>query len=347
MYIFAELFLNTNIINIKIFKKMKTLKFSLLITGLLSIYLIMPIGCDSGNKQDDKDSLKGQITVSGAFALYPMAGRWAQEYMKLYPDVKIDISAGGAGKGMTDALTGMVDIAMVSRDVTPEEIDKGAWHISVTKDAVLPAINAKNPYFKDIIKKGISMEVFKDIYVTGKITDWGTALRTRKAAKINIFTRSDACGAAEMWAKYLGVRQENLLGVGVFGDPGIAEAVRNDKYGIGYNNVIYLYDINTHKAVEGLAVIPVDLNSNGTIDTEENFYGSLDSISNAIMTGKYPSPPARELFFVSKGKPQKAVVIAFLRWILTEGQKYVKEAGYVNLSDERLKEEAKKLDYHD
>ena len=63
----------------------------------------------------------------------------------------------------------------------------------------------------------------------------------------------------------------------------------------------------------------------------------------AIAQGKYPSPPARDLYFVTKGKPQNKVVAEFIRWALTEGQKYVKEAGYINLSNDKIKKEIEKL----
>ena len=62
--------------------------------------------------------LEGRLSFSGAFALYPMAVKWSEEFKKVHPDVKIDISAGGAGKGMTDVLNNMVDIGMVSRSGT-------------------------------------------------------------------------------------------------------------------------------------------------------------------------------------------------------------------------------------
>jgi len=51
------------------------------------------------------------------------------------------------------------------------------------------------------------------------------------------YTRSDACGAAENVAKFFGKKQEDLLGVGVFGDPGLAQAVKKDPLGIGINNI--------------------------------------------------------------------------------------------------------------
>ena len=50
----------------------------------------------------------GQISISGAFALYPMVIRWADEYKKINPGIRFDISAGGAGKGISDALNNMV-----------------------------------------------------------------------------------------------------------------------------------------------------------------------------------------------------------------------------------------------
>ena len=99
-----------------------------------------------------QESLKGTITLSGAWALYPMAVRWAEEFRKINPDVRIDLSAGGAGKGITDALNNMVDLGMVSREIYKEELNKGAYPIAVTKDAVVPVINASNPSLNTILE---------------------------------------------------------------------------------------------------------------------------------------------------------------------------------------------------
>jgi phosphate transport system substrate-binding protein len=290
-----------------------------------------------------KDDLKGEISISGAFALYPMAVKWAEEFKKLHPLVKIDISAGGAGKGITDALAKMVDIGLVSREVNPEELKKGAYPIAVTKDAVLPVINASNPVLKEVLAKGLKKDVADNIWISGKIKTWGQAFGIKSSAAIHAYTRSDACGAAEVWAKFFGRKQEDLLGVGVFGDPGLATAVKKDPLGIGFNNIAYIYDSKTKKQNPGIRVIPLDLNNNGKIDPEENFYTNLDEIVQAIGDGKYPAPPARDLYFVTSGKPQKKVLVEFIHWVLTDGQKFVHESGYINLSKDRLKKESEKL----
>lgn len=323
--------------------KQYTSKF---IIAALSAAILTSLSCSQNTNKNSQEGgkLKGHISISGAFALYPMTVRWAEEFQKENPDVKIDISAGGAGKGMADVLSGMVDLAMFSRGVTEVEEEKGAWKVAVCKDAVLPTINAKNPFFNEIKTKGLKQSDFKSIFSEEKKMFWSDFPQiTSEKVPIIVYTRSDACGAAQMWAEFLGTNQENLGGIGVFGDPGIADAVKSGVNSIGYNNVIYVYDINSRKKYGGLEVIPIDLNQNGMIDTEEDFYGTLDEIMAAISEGKYPSPPARELYLISKGKPENEIVIAFLNWILTKGQQYIHEAGYVQLPEEKILTEIEKF----
>lgn len=287
--------------------------------------------------------LKGTLSISGAWALYPMAVKWAEEFQKMHPKVRIDVQAGGAGKGMVDVLSGMVDIGCVSREIYPAEIEKGAFPISVTKDAVVPTVNAENPFLADLMKNGITRQTFVDIWIAGKIKTWGEAIGKEDKSSIRVYTRSDACGAAQTWAEYLGKKQEDLLGVGVYGDPGLAEAVRKDRYGIGFNNINYAYDAKTKLPVKGLKIIPLDINGNRQVDTDEDFYSTRDTLTEAIDRGLYPSPPARDLYFVTKGKPNNELLLEFLKWVMTEGQAYVLETGYIPLSQEKLERGLKKI----
>jgi phosphate transport system substrate-binding protein len=289
------------------------------------------------------DSLSGSISISGAFALYPLAVKWGQDFTKLHPNVKFDVSAGGAGKGISDALAGMVDLGAVSRDIYPEETKKGAFPIAVAKDAVIATVSSLNPNIKEILTKGLKKEAFANIYTSGTYKDWKQA-GFSVSAPIHAYTRSDAAGAAETWAKYLGSNQEDLQGVGVFGDPGLLQAVKKDAVAIGYNNLSYVYDSKTKKQRAGIAVVPIDVNGDGKIDTDENFYNSLDDLEQAIASGKYPSPPSRDLFLVSKDKPQRKVVVEFLKWVLTDGQKMLDEAGYVGVSKDKIDSELKSIE---
>jgi phosphate transport system substrate-binding protein len=310
-------------------------------TFLLVLILTCTVSVPKSYSQEKRS---GQISISGAFALYPMVIKWADEYKKTYPGVRFDISAGGAGKGISDALNGMVEMGMVSREIYPEELKNGAYPIAVTKDAVVAVISDKNPALNDIMTRGLRREVGNDIWITGRYTTWAQAFGAKSKSPIHIYTRSDACGAAEIWAKFFDKKQEDLLGIGVFGDPGLAQAIKNDPLGIGFNNIGYAYDAATKQLLKGIKVIPVDLNGNGKIDNDENFYNSMNDLIAAIASGKYPSPPARELFLVLKGNPKNnKTVTEFIRWVLSDGQRFVNEAGYISLPKEKLLSELKKL----
>lgn len=279
-----------------------------------------------------------KISVSGAFALFPMMTVWAEEYQKLNPHVSFDVQAGGAGKGMTDMLTGAADIAMLSREPRQEELDQGSFLVPVTIDAVVGTINANNPYLAEFQAKGLTPEESNAIWITGAITTWGQLLGTDATEPINVYTRSDASGAGEMWALFsLGKAQEELIGTAVNADPGLAEAVRQDTLGVGYNNIGFSYDQSTGLPIAGLQIIPFDLNGNGQIDPEEDFYDTRDALNAAIADQIYPYPPARALYLVTKGAPSPAIA-DFYRWILTEGQAYVADAGYVALPEARIQE---------
>jgi phosphate transport system substrate-binding protein len=305
---------------------------------LLWVGMIALLGCDAPSSDKPSPAQQdGGISISGAFALYPLTVKWAEEFKKTHPDAKIDISAGGAGKGITDVLAGVTNIGLVSRSLTPEEIQKGASPIAVTRDAVVPTISASNPFLKELLVRGIKKEEFIGIFITGQTKTW-SQLGLGSNAPIHVYTRSDAAGAAETWAGYLGKKQDDLQGVAVFGDPGQAQAVKKDPAGIGFNNIVFVYDATSKQPSNGVVPVPIDLNGNGRIDPEEDFYGTIDQITQAIALGKYPSPPARDLYFVTKDSLTNPLAKSFINWVLTEGQKYVHAAGYINLPQERLNE---------
>ncbi len=322
---------------------MKTRNLTTILASL-AVLALLATGCGrSTSSAQEESALKGTITVSGAWALYPMMVRWGEEFQKLHPGVKFDISAGGAGKGMADALMGAADIGMVSRVVYPEEEEKGAFWVSVTKDAVFLTVNQENPVWEDLHQKGVTRETLIGIYITGEITTWGQVVgRPEMTGPIHVFTRSDAAGAPATWAEYLGKKQEDLLGVGVYGDPGVLEAVIKDPLGIGFNNLNYAFDAETGNPVAGARVAPLDVNSNGQVDPEE-IYDTKAQAVNAVNMGYYPSPPARDLNLVTNGKPTGLVKI-FMTWVLTDGQQYLDEVGYIQLAGEKLDQELKKLD---
>lgn len=302
-----------------------------------------PAAPESDAPASAEEKLSGTISVSGAFALYPMMTVWADEFSKLHPGVQFDVQGGGAGKGMTDTIAGAVDIGMISRAIKPEEEAQGIFWVSVTKDAVFPIINAENPYAEQVMAKGITQEVFAGIYITGEITTWGQVIGDPSVTTpINVFTRADSSGAAEQWAKFGGgAAQEDLLGIGVNGEPAMLETILKDPLGIGFGNLNSIFDLSGGGLVPGILIPPIDINNDGQANPDE-IYTVKEDAFGAVANGTYPSPPARFENLATLGKPEGLTLI-FIEWILTDGQQYLEEAGFVPLTPEQQAESLAKL----
>jgi phosphate transport system substrate-binding protein len=319
-------------------------------TALIAVLIISTVGMItiSGCTNQQKNVIK----ISGANALQPMMEVWAKEYQKLHPEIRIDVSGGGAGKGMTEAMAGVVDIGMYSKEISQNDITNGVFWVSVASDAVIATMNDQNPVKQMILTKGVTKaqlrDIFTHVYSNRTIQTWGQLVGDPDAStqRIWVFTRQDSCGAAEMWAKYLGkYLQDNLTAAAdaaQIEDAGVRSAVQGNVNSIGYNNINTVYDMQTKLPYPGIMPIPLDLNGNGILDANESFYGNSSAIVNAIRNHIYPWPPARNLHLVTKHN-FTGIVKDFVNWILTDGQQYVQTSGYLELPPATLQQQIQYL----
>ena len=257
----------------------------------------------------------------------------------------------------------LVDIGMSSRHLKSEELKKypSLMPIPIAHDAVIVIVNSNNPVLSTLLEKGISRDVLIKIYVGGFLRSWEylasidldgdgyidynethainseTGLLEYQPSnysfstsyEIHPVTRSDASGTAETFAEFLGVDQEHLTGIGAFGNPGVLQAVADDTLAIGYVGLAFAFK-------EEVRAISIDANNDGIIEEYERADSQAHVVSHI---DEYPI--SRTLFFIVNGNPPKEVA-DFIRWCLTDGQKYVSEVGYVPLTPSEV-EEALKL----
>ena len=307
-----------------------------IIYSITALLILLVAGCNPKEKKEqntarESTELKGQIMISGADALFPLMKIWAEEFTKDKADLKINVINGGTGKGIKDLVSGNCDLAMVSRELEPDEESQGLVCFRITKEGVVPIINENNPYREIILKKGMSRQLLIDLFTKNKYQSWGAFLNTENNDSVKIFTRSDLSGAASIWSKYLGKKQEDLKGFPVRGDENIIHAVVNDPLSISYCNAHYAFDIPGNKTTAGIIAVPIDVNDNGTADKKENFNNNICKLQRAVYLGMYPSCLCRYLYVVTKDRPTNPIVIEFLKWIYEEGQTIAEKSGYARL----------------
>lgn len=305
--------------------------------------LVINISCkNSRNSKLDRDAeTKGTLTISGAFAVYPLIADLSYRFQQSHPGIIIHVIPGSSGKGATDLSFNLTDIGLYSKRSTGLKNDK--WYIKIARDAVVPIINPLHPDHKNIITKGLDKQSLGLIFSDTKELKWNQINGSKSNHQITVFNRSDACGATEIWTSFLEIDKTQLNGIGVYGDPGMVFSVSENPFAIGYVNLRYAYNTDTRKTTDRISVVPVDFDSDGILENNECFYETLDGVIQAINLGWVPSPPLRNLYLVTKQKPTDPLRIIFLEWLLTEGQAYIETNGYACLDTTTLIEELKKI----
>lgn len=295
-------------------------------------------GCSALAGSDDGPSIR----VSGGVGPLPMMQVWADEY----EEANVQVAGGGTGRGVSDVLNDQVDIAMMGRDPDEEEVEQGLFAVAMLMDTVVGTVNEENPVLDAINEQGLSREDLAAIF-TREVTHWSEVVDAdAEDDEIVVFGRSDSSAAYQKWGEFLGGLSENELeshaDANVNGDQDIARQVRASVNAIGFNNVNYIWDANTGEIEGEVRPIPLDLDGDGTLSDEEAFYETREEFLVAVEEGIYPEPPARQMFLAANDEFTEEAE-AFVEWILSEGQQYVRDNGYVPLTDEVLEEQRQQL----
>ena len=108
---------------------------------------------------------KGKITIGGSSSVTPVMEKLKEAYVKLNPDVTVDVQQNDSSSGMKGAIDGIYDIGMASRDVKDSEKEAGLNSIKIALDGIAVIVN------KDNTLDSITSEHIKNIY-TGSLTKW-------------------------------------------------------------------------------------------------------------------------------------------------------------------------------
>lgn len=322
------------------------------IKSLAAILILVSLaGCNNKKQssepiqlpQDVTSKLSGSFSIGGAYALYPLIERLAEDFMTLHPDVSIEVVKTGTGAGVAGLISNQYDLAMTSRQLTDEEASAGIFVIQVAKDGVAPIVNQQNPYLGVLLDQGLSTDEFLRIFTSGNVLTWGEILKAGYKEQVNVFTRGDESGAADIWAGFIYRDRTALKGTGVEGDDEMIRRIQGDRFAIGYCNLSYAFD-SLGKRISGIQIVPVDLDFDNKVGRSENPFKDLETAHRSLWLGYYPKSLCRELAVCSLGKPADLLIIEFLRYVLGEGQRSIKKAGFCELNNVYIRHSLQNLE---
>lgn len=260
------------------------------------------------------------LNMSGSTTVRPLAKEWRDHYTQDKPNMRITISGGGSGRGISDAKEGLMDIGMVSsKSLIKEEEANIEGHV-VAYDGIIIIVNEENPAVETLKRVGISKPTLQEIY-RGKIKNWKKIPGINVNHQLNQYSRSDASGTAEAFASFLKMNQSELKGPGQKGNAGMKSGVESNKWALGFIGSAYAFEGSIEE-------VPVDGDNNGELENHERIE-NYDHLKSHIKG----YPIKRGLYFVTK-KNISRTENQFIGWCQNEGQKYVRNVGYIPIPEE-------------
>ena len=300
---------------------------------------------------------KTQINGAGATFPYPIYSKWFAEYNKLHSNVEINYQSIGSGGGIQQLTKETVFFGASDAPMTDQQLKEApgpVLHFPTVLGGVVPVYNIPN--VKTELK--FTGPVLADIYL-GKITKWNDAAITKlnagvtlPATDITVVHRAEGSGTTFIWVDFLSKLSPEWkskvgaaasvnwpTGVGGRGNEGITSLVNQTPGAIGYVELIYalqnkiIYGTVQNAAGEFVKASVASVTAAAAGATAQMPADFRVSITNAPGKGVYPVSSFTWILLYEnpKDKAQAKTMLDFMKWALTDGQKYCAELGYAPL----------------
>jgi phosphate transport system substrate-binding protein len=309
--------------------------------------------------------------INAAGATFPAAiyQKWFEEFHKLNSAIEINYQSIGSGGGIAQLTGGTVDFGASDMPMTDDQLSKlkvKAFHFPTVLGAVVPTYNVAG-VATDL---KFTPETLSGIFL-GKITKWNdpSLVKDNPGIKlpkndIVVVHRSDGSGTTFVWTDYLSKISPEWkakvgantsvswpVGLGGKGNEGVAGLVKQTPDSIGYVELVWAAQ---NKMTVGLvknssgAFIKADVES--VTDAAAGAAKEIPadfriSITNAPGKNAFPISSFTYLLIPSTipdaGKSK--AIVAFLQWMLADGQKFAPGLYYAPLPKEVVAKEIKQI----
>jgi len=298
-----------------------------------------------------------QIDGAGATFPNPIYSKWFSEYNKLHPNVQINYQSIGSGGGIRQLTNQTVFFGATDGPMTNDQIQAAGariLHLPTVLGGVVPVYNVPG-VGADLRFSGA---LLADIFL-GKVTKWNDPAIAKEnpgvslsASDVTVVHRADGSGTSYIfcdflaksspeWKQKVGVATSVNwpTGVGGKGNEGVAGLVKQTPGSIGYVELIYaLQNKISFGAVKNSAGEYVRASLDSVTAAAAATEGKMPpdfrvSITNAPGKNAYPIASFTWLLFYEspKDKAKAKAMVDFMRWALSDGQKYAPELGYAPL----------------
>ena len=300
-------------------------------TILLFVVLLFASSCELINSEVDSTYNSDEITtiIYCTPDLKDLAAQWVDEFCSINPDIEIRLVI-VSESSLDWAFFKSSNLCFVTGKYAAMLKDESVWEMVVGRDIVVPLINSKNPFLNEIYQQGISSEDIAQIFEKPESHKWGTLIKSEINSPVNYYMTNDE-SINLIIADFLKVNQNTIDGIKVESGEEMISSIQKDPLAIGFCKLMDAIDLRNQSMLENVILLPIDRNGNGKIDPMEKIYDDLNVFSRGVWIGKYPRALINNIYSVSQIKPTNETDLAFLKWVLTDGQEFVIPTEYSDL----------------
>lgn len=267
--------------------------------------------------------LRGTILADGSSTVGPITQAIAEEFAKLYPDVRIPVGISGSGGGFKKFCIGETDLANASRPIKQTEIDLCAENgieyvqLTVAFDGLAVLVNPSNTWVDCLTVNELNSIWGPE--AEESITNWSQVREGFPDRDLVLYGPGVDSGTYDYFTDV--INGEEGASRGDFtpseDDNVLVQGIAGDNAATGFMGLAY-YAANADR----LKLIGVDSGPGCILPSEAT-----------VNDGTY-SPLSRPLFFyVSSISASRPEVSAFIDFYLENAKNVVADVGYVALPD--------------
>jgi len=310
------------------------------------------------------------LNAAGATFPYPIYSKWFDVYHNEHPNVQINYQSIGSGGGIRQLLAGTVDFGASDGPMSDDQLSQAKFkilHFPTVLGAVVPTYNIAGVSGE----LNFTQKALAGIYL-GTITKWNDAEIAKANSGVNlpnadivVVHRSDGSGTTYIWTDFLGKVSEEWkkkvgnastsvnwpVGLGGKGNEGVTGLVKQTPNAIGYIELIYAVQNNIpYGKVQNAAgnFVKADLAgvTAAAAANAKNIPADFRvSITNPSGPKVYPISSFTWLLIPAQIQDavKREAIKDFLKWMLTEGQKYNEGLTYAQLPKEVIAKETQAI----
>lgn len=256
-----------------------------------------------------------------------VVSKWIKEYTKENgSDLKVEELAKNASKA---------DIELVLAE-QPDSLLDGKQVIYVLEYALLPVVSKNYADIESLDKEKFNKKKLKEIFFEKDILSEDGDRPSKLSKKFTVYSGNRKDSGANVFASHFGYSTSSLRGKKIAGDDiFLLNAISKDNTGVTFNSLSYLYDLSTRELKADIKLLPLDVKKEHRQILES---ATIDEVIALVENEDIDLIPTQKIGLVINNSANvKPEVQNFVKWVLTEGQKYSHDYGFLRLNkDDQL-----------